>query len=312
MQTNPPRPRWLPAQLFPFQSHFASIHGNRVHYVDEGTGPVLLMLHGNPTYSFLYRNLIRGLKGRYRCIAVDYPGFGLSTAAPGYDFKPASHAKVIEQFVLQLGLDDATLMIHDWAGPIGLWVAERHPERFRSLVIGNTWAWPVDDDRSIVRFAKLMGGPIGGLLIRYFNAFVNLLIPAGTRRHRVPTDVMEAYRGPFAQSESRAPMHILPGELLKSRPFLAEVEAGLSRIGNLPALIVWGDADVAFREKQRRRFERSFPNHRVISLHGAGHFIQEDAPAEMVGAVLEWTTTLVAEAKIAAMHREQVTVQPGV
>ena len=91
------RPKWVSAALFPYESHFIDVEGCRVHYVDEGDGPVLLLLHGNPTWSFLYRHLIGGLRDRFRCIAVDLPGFGLSRAAPGYGFTPAEHAGVVER-----------------------------------------------------------------------------------------------------------------------------------------------------------------------------------------------------------------------
>ena len=89
------RPDWFDESLYPFASRFAEVEGARVHYLDEGTGPVLLMLHGNPTWSFLYRKLVVGLRDQFRCIAVDYPGFGLSTAPTGYGFTAAEHAKVV-------------------------------------------------------------------------------------------------------------------------------------------------------------------------------------------------------------------------
>ena len=135
-----PMPAWLDRQRYPFTSHYLDVNGNRVHYVDEGAGPVLLLLHGNPTWSFLYRDIIMGLRERFRCVALDYPGFGLSTAAPGYGYTPAEHAAVVEQFITTLDLSGITMMVQDWGGPIGLGVAGRHPERLAALVIGNTWA----------------------------------------------------------------------------------------------------------------------------------------------------------------------------
>src|ERR671935_3086202 len=115
----PARPMWVPEDLFPFESRYADVAGSRVHYVEGGSAPPLLLLHGNPTWSFLYRDLIKALRDRYRCIAVDYPGFGLSRAAPGYGFTPAEHADVLEKLVLELDVRDATMMVQDWGGPIG-------------------------------------------------------------------------------------------------------------------------------------------------------------------------------------------------
>jgi haloalkane dehalogenase len=151
------RPGWLSEQLYPFESHYADIGGASVHYLDEGAGPPLLLLHGNPTWSFLYRDLIRSLSDQYRCIAPDHPGFGLGRPAPGYGYTPAEHAAVLEQLVQQLELSDVTMMVQDWGGPIGFAVATRHPERFSAFVIGNTWAWP-KADLGTQLFSRLLGG----------------------------------------------------------------------------------------------------------------------------------------------------------
>jgi len=124
------RPAWVNSELFPFHSHFAEVDGAQVHYIDEGDGPVFLGLHGNPTWSFLYRHIVAGLSDRFRCLAPDYPGFGLSTAPRGYRYTIAEHARVVEAFIEQLDLRDITMMVQDWGGPIGMWSATRHPERF--------------------------------------------------------------------------------------------------------------------------------------------------------------------------------------
>lgn len=276
------RPPWLDERLFPFRSRLLELDGCRVHYIDEGTGSPLLLLHGNPTWSFLYRDIVKGLRNHFRCIALDYPGFGLSTAREGYGFTPVEHASIVERFLLALDLSDVTMMVQDWGGPIGLGVASQHRERFRALVIGNTWAWPANGDRHFVWFSKLLGGPLGGFAIRNFNAFVNLFIPAGVKRRKLPMEVMAAYRGPFAKWASREPTHIFAREILRSHNYLAAVERGMERLKDLPVLLLWGDRDPAFRQIERARFERAFPKHRTVVLSGAGHFIQEDATDEIV------------------------------
>lgn len=179
--SNPARPAWVPDDLYPFADHYADIHGSRVHYVDEGSGPTLLLLHGNPTWSFLYREIIAGLRDSYRCIAVDYPGFGLSTASPAYRHTAAEHAGVLEQLVLRLDLTDVTMMVQDWGGPIGFAVAVRHPERFSAFVVANTWAWPKSDLRTRA-FSHALGGAVGRRLIANRNVFVERILPLGARR----------------------------------------------------------------------------------------------------------------------------------
>jgi haloalkane dehalogenase len=285
--SQPARPAWVPDELYPFESRYAEVADSLVHYIDEGSGPPLLLLHGNPTWSFLYREVVKGLRDRYRCIAVDYPGFGLSSAAPGYGYTPAEHAGVLEQLVLRLDLTGATMMVQDWGGPIGFDVATRHPERFAAFVIGNTWAWPKGDPGTQL-FSRLLGGPIGRRLIAQRNLFVERILPAGVRRRTLPEAVMDAYRGPFPTPASRRPTAVFPREILASRPLLAEIEGRLPVLRDRPALIVWPTSDVAFRGRERRRWEQVFPDHRTVSLDGAGHYIQEDAPDEIVAAIRGW------------------------
>ena len=281
------RPTFIQEALYPFESHYAEIDGTRVHYVDEGSGPPLLLLHGNPTWSFLYRDIITGLRDSYRCVAPDHPGFGLSQAAAGYGYTAAEHAAVLEKLVLRLDLAEVTMMVQDWGGPIGFAVATRHPQRFAAFVIGNTWAWPKSDPGTQL-FSRLLGGPIGGYLILKRNFFVEKIVPGNVKRKKLSAEVMDAYRGPFPTPESRRPIHVLPREILASRPFLAEIEQGLARLSARPALIVWPTSDVAFRYPERQRWEQAMPNHQTVILEGAGHYIQEDAADEIVSAIRHW------------------------
>jgi haloalkane dehalogenase len=172
-----------------------------------------------------------------------------------------------------------------------LWVAGKRADQVRGLVIGNTWAWPIDGDKHFERFSAMMGGPLGGFFIRHLNAFVNLMIPMNVKRKTLPREAMQAYRGPFPTKDSRLPTRIFPREIRRSSSFLAEVEAGLDKLASKPALLVWGDRDIAFRDKERKRFEAVFSNHRTLVLEGAGHYIQEDAPDEITAAIRAWHET---------------------
>jgi haloalkane dehalogenase len=282
------RPSWIPSELYPFASHHAQIDGVNLHYVDEGSGPPLLLLHGNPTWSFLYREIIKGLSDRYRCIAVDHPGFGLSRAPAGYGFTPGEHSRVLEQLVLQLDLSGVTMMVQDWGGPIGFRVATRHPDRFAAFVIGNTWAWPRSDPATQI-FSRLLGGPVGAYLILRRNFFIENLLANNVKLRRLSDAELDAYRGPFPTPESRRPMYVFPHEILASRPLLAEIERGLPALAERPALLVWPTKDIAFREPERERWEEVFPEHHTVMLEGAGHYIQEAAPEQIVAAIREWS-----------------------
>jgi haloalkane dehalogenase len=291
------RPAWVNDELFPFESRFADVGGAQVHYIDEGAGPVFLCLHGNPTWSFLYRHIVRGLREQFRCIAVDYPGFGLSIPPVGYRYTIAEHARVVEGFIEHLDLREVTLMVQDWGGPIGFWVATRHPERFRAFVIGNTWAWPISGDRATEWFSKTLGSAVfGGALVKRADIFTNVFMRGGIKRKKLTVDERFMYRRPHPTPESREPVHVMPREILAARDLLTEVERGLERVADKPALVVWGDKDQAFREPQRLRWERTFPNHRTVILRGASHYIQEDAPDEIVAAIKEWWPTTGASA----------------
>jgi len=280
-------PSWLDRSLFPFTSRSVDVDGNSVHYVDEGCGPVLLMLHGNASYSFTYRQIIQALSPHFRCIALDYPGFGLSSARPGYGFTPREHSAVVERFADILGLTSIRLLVHDWGGPIGLGFAGRRPELIHSLLIGNTWAWPAEPGTSVAKFARVAGSPLGGFLIRRINIFIRLMNPLGTNRKFTKAE-KAAFWGPFPTPHSRRAMAIFPKEILRSREYLAEVEAGLDRLRDKPVLLLWGDRDTGFGQTELHRFERHFPGSTTRVLAGAKHFIQEDAPDQISEGVLHF------------------------
>ncbi|MEV0251587.1 alpha/beta fold hydrolase [Nocardia sp. NPDC050712] len=289
--TESARPAWVDDALFPFESHFIEIDGHTVHYVDEGSGPTLLLLHGNPTWSFLWREVISALRADYRCVALDYPGFGLSTSAPGYRYLPAEHADVVTGFVDTLGLDGVTLVGQDWGGLIGLAVAQRRPGAFDRLVLANTWAWPVNGVLHFEAFSRTLGGTLGRFLVRRFNLLVNTFIPTGHRRRKPTAVEMAHYRQALDTPARRSASAEFPRQVRASRDFFAEVEAGLAGIADRPTLIVWGDADIAFRPQERERLEATFPNHKTVIVEGAGTYVESDAPEEFVAAIRGWATT---------------------
>lgn len=284
MKSKELNPNWLDRSHFPFESKTQTIDGNIVHYIDQGSGPTLLLLHGNTSWSFLYRHIIQQLSSNFRCIALDYPGFGLSTAKNSYTFKPQEHSAIVEQFADQLGLKDISIMVQDWGGPIGLGFAGRRPELIRSVIIGNTFAWPAQRSKGMSMFSKIFGSSIAKFLIKRYNVLVKWLIPAGISR-KLSEDELAAYFGPFPTPESRLPTWVLPREILGSENYLTEVESNLKNLKDKPALMVWGLADGAFRSAELMLFLEYFHDNRVCILAKAKHFIQEDSPVEICGAI---------------------------
>jgi haloalkane dehalogenase len=262
-------------ELFDVEHRFLDLDRARIHYVDEGTGETILLLHGNPAWSFLYRKIIAGLKDDFRCVALDYPGYGMSNAPAGYRFTPAEHSAVLERFVDRLELRELTLMVQDWGGPIGLGLAGRRPELARRLIIGNTFAWPLNHELRVRMFSALMGGPIGRTLNRWFTLVPHVFFTRGFAQHP-PREVLDLYLAPWRDPARRAPAAIGPQQLIAASAYLREVETNLPKLADRPALIVWGTKDFAFGERERKRFEASFPNHRTLTFDNASHFLQED------------------------------------
>ena len=279
---------WVPPfqpslDLFPFASRWFDATVGRVHYIDEGEGPPILLLHGNPTWSFLYRGIVIRLRRRFRCIAPDYPGFGLSEHPEDYDYTPREHAAVVLELVRHLDLTDLTIMGQDWGGPIGMKVALDEIARLRALVMGNTWYWPVDAWHMKAFAYAMSSAPMQHMILER-NFFVERMIPFGTK-HEVASEVMDHYRDVFPTSRSRIGVAELPKQLLGASFWLGEIAHAVPRmLKNVPLLLPWGIHDFAFTPRFMDRFREDFRSVKVRRLD-ARHFIQEDAPAEVSEAV---------------------------
>jgi haloalkane dehalogenase len=268
---------------------------NKIHYVDVGEGPALLMLHGNPTSSLVWKQVIDLLSPSFRCIAPDYPGFGKSVAGEGYGFSPQEHAEVVAELIEHLDLRDYTLVMQDWGGPIGIAAASRDPARVAGLVIANTWAWPLNGVPKVEVMSRLMGGPLGRFAIKRFNLFVNATLPMGHRLRKLTAAEMDQYRSAFPTPKARLPTAVFPRALTKEREFLAHCEASLAHLSDRPALIVWADRDIAFGQRELERWQRLLPDSTTVPIPGAGHFLQSDAPDAVANAISGWAGVRAAE-----------------
>lgn len=270
-------------RLFPFTSRWFESAAGPVHYIDEGVGDPILFLHGNPTWSFLYRGIVIRLKKRFRCIAVDYPGFGLSARPDDYGYTPEEQAEVVRALVRDLDLTGLTIMGHDWGGPIGLRVAADELERLRGLVMANSWYWPVDAWQLKV-FAYLTSmAPIQSQILEK-NLLVEKLIPMGVK-HGLADDVHQQYREAMPTPSARIGSAELAVQLTAATGWLGRLERDVrARLSNVPLLLTWGLHDLAFSRPFMERFREDF-NHVTLRRLDAKHYVQEDAPAEIAAAI---------------------------
>ena len=262
-----------------------------MHYVDEGTGPPILFVHGTPTNSYEYRHLIAALSKRFRCIAPDHLGFGESSRPRSFAYTPEAHARVLKEFVERLDLKDLTLVVHDFGGPIGLPLVAGSGElgvgSVKQVVILNSWAWPLDDDPKMARGARLIGGAIGRFLYRYANASLRLIMPSAYGdRKKLTKEIHRRYLDVFRDRDARVlVLHALAKSLLGSRAHYQSLLHRLERLRAVPVLIVWGMKDSAFQPYQLERWRRLLPEAQVDTIEGAGHWPHEEEPARVVAAI---------------------------
>lgn len=282
-------------ELYPFGSRYVELSdGVPIHYVDEGEGPTVLMLHGNPSWSFLYRKMIVRLRGEFRCVAPDLPGFGLSPAPPGYHFSPEEHVARIVEFVSRLDLRGIWVFGQDWGGPIGFGLAAHDPKRIAGFLIGNTFAWPLRNPRAQL-FSALMGWFPGPLLAWAYNGVIRFFFTRGVTNPGLSAREWQMYLAPFAARHRRRPTYVFPRYLRKKTAFLSELEARLSALRDKPALFLWGQRDFAFKTDAYQRLKRHFRRNDTVRLHQAGHFLQEDQPDEICKAIRSFVTGQLAE-----------------
>jgi haloalkane dehalogenase len=270
--------------LFPFESRWFDGAGPRIHYVDEGKGRPVVMFHGNPTWSFLYRKVINELKGQFRCIAMDYPGFGLSERPDGYGYTSAEHAQLIGKLVDHLELDGFIVVGQDWGGPIGMTVALERVNRVAGMVFANTWYWPAEG--SLATFSIVMSSPPLQWLILHRNSFVNFIMPRSVATPMDPK-VFKTYQDAQPSPEARRGVAEFPRQIRRARPMLERLAGTAPKaLGDKPIELVWAMKDPAFGNAAvLARWKRDFPLANVTQIGGANHYIQEDAPEAVAAAI---------------------------
>ncbi|HPK53317.1 MAG TPA: alpha/beta fold hydrolase [Smithellaceae bacterium] len=297
----------MPANIrkqYPFQSNYIKVNGRTMHYLDEGDGEPILLLHGNPTWTFLYRKFIPILKAEgYRILSPDLIGLGMSEKPSNeYSYSLLHHTSNLEQFIVKLNLKNINLVIQDWAGPIGLGYAVRRRENVKSQLIMSTWAWTdVSPFHDSIFPWRMMHAPLVG---PYFLQRRNALTERGLRlsvvnRERMTEDVLDGYRFPMQTYDDRAtflrfPRMIPLGENNKDNTAshtISRLNAQLPSL-NIPTLIIWGEQDDVFPKEWAQRFYEILPNARPPIYVQAKHFIQEDEPEFISRELLRFLKSL--------------------
>lgn len=278
----------------PFNSRWLSVSSlptadNKLHYLDEGSGEVVLCLHGNPTWGFFYRKVIATLRQSYRVMAYDHFGCGLSSRPSAFGYTLADHIKVCEEFADTHQIDKVHLVVHDWGGAIGLGWAGRHPERVKSLTILNTAVFMEDDVPKRIGF--LTAPVLGEFLMRRLNVFALAATRMASARGLSPA-ARAGLLYPYQTYEQRLGIARFVADIPKNAkhptyPVLKEVEKRLALL-TCPKQLVWGMKDFCFHPGFLRRWQTIYPEARVTELPQAGHYLLEDEPELAVRAIQEF------------------------
>jgi len=284
-------PDWL-KPLYPFQPRtFVTAKGAAMSYVDEGRGDrAVLMLHGNPTWSFYYRELIKAISPQRRCIVPDHIGMGLSEKPEDYPYTLASRIADIEALVESLNLREIDLVVHDWGGAIGFGFANRHPELIKRITILNTGAFR---SMHLPRRISLCKAPVvGPAIVRGLNGFAAPAVWISMCRRALQKEEAKAYLWPYNSWANRVAVSGFVQDIPmqpdhQSWPVLVEVEQGLERFKDRPALIVWGGRDFCFNDHFYEEWKRRLPGARTMYLDDAGHYVLEDARNDAVPRITD-------------------------
>jgi len=280
--------------LYPYASHQLAVGGLNYHYVDEGHGEPLLMVHGNPTWSFYYRGLINALKANFRTIAPDHIGCGLSDKPDDdhYAFTLEQRVADLEALVEHLGLgDNITLVLHDWGGMIGMAYASRHPHKIKRLILGNTAAFKLPAAKPLPLSLRLCrSGAFGPLLVRGLNAFSRGAAATSVKRQPMTKAVRDGYLAPYDNWHNRRAVlrfvqDIPLGPRDHSYDLVMSVEAALPTFRRTPTLILWGAQDFVFDDYFLETWIKAMPHAEVHRFADAGHYIFEDASEEIMPLV---------------------------
>jgi cis-3-alkyl-4-acyloxetan-2-one decarboxylase len=283
----------LSRKLYPFESHFEMVGGLRYHYIEEGSGEPVVMLHGNPSWSFYYRSLVQKLSPHFHCIVPDHIGCGLSDKPDDntYTYTLAQRVKDLEEFLRDKGIaENIHLVLHDWGGIIGMAYAHRHPGSIKKIVLLNTAAFHLPQAKSFPLALRFFRTWLGAFLVRGFNAFSGIATYEGVKRVRLSKEVRQGLTAPYDSWNNRIAtlrfiqdIPLKPGDPAYS--LVTEVQDGLTKFQHTPVLIAWGMKDKVFDSNFLETWMKYLPQASVYRFEDSGHYILEDQQ-EVIGTLV--------------------------
>lgn len=282
-------PDWLDRSAYPFPSRVYDTGAGRMHYVDVGDGPTVLLVHGTPTWSFLYRRIINQLKAEYRVVAPDLLGFGLSDKPVSEAVAPERQAEHLRGLVDHLGLDRFVLGVHDFGGPIGLSVALDRPEQIDALVLFNTWMWPWTDVATVWA-SRFFGTRVGRWLYTRWTFSTDVMLPTLTHQ-TLPSEILRQYQQPFSTPESRYATWVFARDLVGANDWYRSLWSRREGLVPIPALLLWGERDPGFDLLACQRWGQLFSTSEVETFPDAGHLPQEEVPDAVATALQSFLDT---------------------
>lgn len=277
------RNEWIDKVEYPFRSKYIEIDGHKMHYVDEGSGTPVLMVHGTPEWSFGYRYIIKGLKENFRCIAPDLLGMGLSDKPEDADYSCRAHAARLEEFIRKLGIRNFNIIANDFGGSIAMSYALKFPDEVSHICLFNTWMWSVSNDKHYASPAKMMRTFLGKMLYKQFNFPVNFIMPqAFADRSKLSGNIHKHYKLALPTSKERSATYAFALELLDAGDWWDSLWAQISKVRTKPFLFFWGTKDKFIPLYELAKWQNELPSARVVKFDDAGHFVQEEEPEKMM------------------------------
>jgi pimeloyl-ACP methyl ester carboxylesterase len=270
---------WLDTAQYPFEHHYTKIDGHEIHYIDEGAGETILFVHGIPDWSFGWRKIIKELSKKYRCVAPDHLGFGLSEKTETAELTIAAHAARLKSFIHHLGLKNFHLVVHDFGGPIGLTYAVEEPANIKSITAFNTWMWPLKGEKHFETGNKVVNNWFGKMLYLRFNFSVRFMLKNSyADKKNLPEEIYEHYLEPMKTRAARWAAYSLAKSLVGEHAHMKELWSKRVNLKNTPMQILWGMKDKFVpAEVLLPTWDHAFPYAKIIKVKEAGHFVQEEA-----------------------------------